>query len=76
MLNIFDPQFEPPQSAGIVGSRYEHYYCPEYGQWVVIDRQDGSLTKCTDRGEAAERAALLESIRRLVRAVADATEVR
>jgi hypothetical protein len=72
MLNIFDNDgFGSPRFAGVAGARFEHFFCHEWGEWVVIDRRDGSITKCMDRGAAAERAAMLESIRRLVQAVAD-----
>jgi hypothetical protein len=38
------------------------------GRWYVIDRKTGARIPCTDRPAAADLAAMLEGVRRLLEA--------
>lgn len=49
--------------------RFERVYCPRRACWLLLDRERDTFTPCVDQGAAAERAALLEAVRRLLRDV-------
>ena len=65
-----DAMFAPTQFHGIIGSRFEPHFEPEWGTWCIHDRKCGRLHPCEDEASARREAASLELVRRLVENVA------